>query len=99
MATLKKTPFELIVNPEDAEPSRAWVLEHIADPDVVAACIMHGQSSDKVDEEFLKAANPNLKTVSTFSVGFGEYEMPSMTRGTSGSPSGRLGLDLVLVQR
>lgn len=73
MEKLQATPFELIVNPEDAEPSRAWVLENIADPDVVAVCLMHGQGSDKVDHEFLAKANAGLKVVSTFSVGFGEY--------------------------
>lgn len=71
MAKLKAEPFELIVNPEDAEPSREWVLEKIADPDVVAACIMHGQKSDRVDAEFLAKAAKGLKVVSTFSVGFG----------------------------
>lgn len=72
MSTLAATPFELIVNPEDAEPSRAWVLEKIADPDVVAACIMHGQASDKVDAELINAAGENVKCISTFSVGYGE---------------------------
>lgn len=72
MALLEATPFELIVNPEDAEPSRDWVLEKIADPEVIAACIMHGQPSDKVDKELLDKANKNLKVISTFSVGFGE---------------------------
>lgn len=77
MALLKATSFELIVNPEDAEPSRSWVLEKIADPEVIAACIMHGQPSDKVDAELLGAASKNLKVISTFSVGFGECEARS----------------------
>jgi glyoxylate/hydroxypyruvate reductase len=69
MSKLEATNFELIVNPVDGEPTRAWVLEKVADPEVVAACIMHGQPSDKIDREFLDAASPNLKVVSTFSVG------------------------------
>lgn len=73
MAKLEASGFDLIVNPVDAEPTRAWVLENIANPDVISVCLMHGQGSDKVDEEFLNACNPNLKTVSTFSVGFGEW--------------------------
>lgn len=72
MDTLKASGFELIVNPEDAEPSRAWVLEHLKDPELVSACIMHGQKSDKVDKEFIDACGPNVKCISTFSVGFGE---------------------------
>jgi glyoxylate/hydroxypyruvate reductase len=72
MAKLHATDFELIVNPENAEPSRAWVLEKVADPEVIAACIMHAQGSDKVDKEFLDACGPNVKVISTFSVGYGE---------------------------
>ncbi|WOO78182.1 Glyoxylate reductase/hydroxypyruvate reductase [Vanrija pseudolonga] len=76
MAKLEATDFELIVNPVDGEPTRAWVLEKVADPEVIAACIMHGQPSDKVDREFLDAASPNLKVVSTFSVGFDHIDVP-----------------------
>ena len=72
MALLQSSGFDLIVNPEDAEPKREWVLGHVRDKEVVSACIMHSQSSDKVDKEFLEACNDNLKTVSTFSVGYGE---------------------------
>lgn len=72
MAKLKAEPFELVVNPEDAEPSREWVLEHIADPDVAAVCIMHGQKSDRVDDEFLGKVGKGVKVISTFSVGYGE---------------------------
>ncbi|WWC58479.1 uncharacterized protein I303_101022 [Kwoniella dejecticola CBS 10117] len=70
MNILKSSGLELIVNPEDAAPSRQWVLKHLADPDVGAACIMHSQPSDKVDEEFVNTCNANLKCVSTFSVGY-----------------------------
>lgn len=73
MEKLQASGFDLIVNPEDAEPSRSWVLQHIADPEVISACIMHGQPGDKVDKEFLDACNENLKCISTFSVGFGEH--------------------------
>lgn len=73
MKILEDAPFELILNPEDAQPSREWVLKHLADPEVHGACIMHGQPSDKVDKEFLDACNPNFKVISTFSVGYGMY--------------------------
>lgn len=71
MKILSESPFELILNPENAEPSRQWVLEKLSDPEVHGACIMHSQRSDKVDQEFLDACNPNIKVVSTFSVGYG----------------------------
>jgi glyoxylate/hydroxypyruvate reductase len=72
MKILEEAPFELILNPDNAEPSREWVLKHLADPEVHGACIMHSQSSDKVDKEFLDACNPNIKVISTFSVGYGK---------------------------
>lgn len=72
MKLLDESGFELIINPEDAQPKREWVLEHLRDEQVIAACIMHSQPSDKVDKEFLDNCNPNLKTISTFSVGFGK---------------------------
>ncbi|OCF54208.1 glyoxylate reductase [Kwoniella mangroviensis CBS 10435] len=71
MSILQGSGYELIVNPQDSEPSREWVLHQIADPQVGAACIMHSQPSDKVDQEFIDACNENLKCVSTFSVGYG----------------------------
>ena len=69
---LESSGFDLIRNPEDSEPSREWVLKHLANPDVHGVCIMHPHKSDRVDDEFLAACNPNLKVVSTCSVGFGE---------------------------
>ncbi|WWD09539.1 hypothetical protein V865_007666 [Kwoniella europaea PYCC6329] len=77
MSILESSGYELIVNPQDSEPSREWVLNQIADPHVGAACIMHSQPSDKVDQEFIDACNENLKCVSTFSVGYGESATPS----------------------
>ncbi|KAK6905837.1 hypothetical protein I203_106671 [Kwoniella mangroviensis CBS 8507] len=76
MSILQGSGYELIVNPQDSEPSREWVLHQIADPQVGAACIMHSQPSDKVDQEFIDACNENLKCVSTFSVGYGESATP-----------------------
>lgn len=71
MKVLHESPFELIINPSNAEPPRSWVLEQLSDPEVHGACIMHSQGSDKVDKEFLKACNENIKVISTFSVGYG----------------------------
>ena len=38
-------------------------------------CIMHSQVEDKVNGEFLGACNPNLKVISTFSVGFDHIDV------------------------
>ncbi|WVQ62060.1 uncharacterized protein L199_000194 [Kwoniella botswanensis] len=73
MSILESSGYELIVNPQDSEPSREWVLKQIADPQVGAACIMHSQPSDKVDQEFIDTCNENLKCVSTFSVGYAAH--------------------------
>ncbi|ORX36051.1 hypothetical protein BD324DRAFT_646148 [Kockovaella imperatae] len=75
MHLLGTSGFDLIINPNNAQPPREWVLEHLKDPEVIAACIMHSQPSDKVDQEFLAACNPNLKTISTFSVGFDHIDV------------------------
>ncbi|GFZ43670.1 hypothetical protein JCM24511_01390 [Saitozyma sp. JCM 24511] len=72
---LSSCGLEVIINPSDAEPKREWVLQHLADPEVLAACIMHSQGSDKVDKEFLDACNPNLKVISTFSVGYDHIDV------------------------
>jgi glyoxylate/hydroxypyruvate reductase len=76
---LESSGFDLIRNTEDAEPTREWVLKHLANPDVYGVCIMHPHKSDRVDDEFLAACNPNLKVISTCSVGFGESYMVSVS--------------------
>lgn len=75
MAILRQSDYDLIVNPEDAPPSREWVLNHLADPQVYAACIMHSQPSDKVDKELIATANDNLRCISTFSVGYDHIDV------------------------
>lgn len=72
---LKDSGLDLIINPEDAEPSRQWVLENLSNPEVHGVCIMHPHKSDIVDEEFLNACNKNMKVVSTCSVGYGPYAL------------------------
>lgn len=72
MAILSSSPFEIIVNPNDAPASREWILDNISDPEVAGVCVMHGQPGDKVDEEFLERCGEGVKVVSTFSVGYGK---------------------------
>lgn len=71
LKVLRESGLDLILNLEDAEPSRQWVLGHLANPEVHGVCIMHPHKSDIVDEEFLNACNENLKVISTCSVGYG----------------------------
>ncbi|EAL21744.1 hypothetical protein CNBC4460 [Cryptococcus deneoformans B-3501A] len=75
MTILRQSGYDLIVNPDDAPPSREWVLNHLADPQVYAACIMHSQPSDKVDKELIATANDNLRCISTFSVGYDHIDV------------------------
>lgn len=82
MAILRQSGYDLIVNPNDAPPSREWVLNHLADPQVYAACIMHSQPSDKVDKMLIASASDNLRCISTFSVGYGKTS-PCSSSGTA----------------
>jgi glyoxylate/hydroxypyruvate reductase len=75
MQVLADSGFEIIANPHDKPAPREWVLTHLADPDVHGICVMHSQAEDKVDAEFLAACNPNLKVISTFSVGFDHIDV------------------------
>ncbi|RXK36516.1 glyoxylate reductase [Tremella mesenterica] len=80
MSILASSGLEAIINPHDAAPSREWVLGHLADPEVRGVCLTHSQPSDKVDDEFLKACNENLKVVSTFSVGYDHIDIEGAKR-------------------
>ncbi|WVQ70833.1 hypothetical protein IAR50_000358 [Cryptococcus sp. DSM 104548] len=80
MAILDKSGIDYLLNTEDGAPSREWVLKHIADKDVRAACIMHSQPSDKIDDEFLRTANPNFAAVSTFSVGYDHIDVKAASK-------------------
>ncbi|KAK4685110.1 hypothetical protein P7C73_g5046, partial [Tremellales sp. Uapishka_1] len=72
MSLFDSSPFEIVVNPDDAAAPRAWVLKHLADPDVQGICVMH---ADTVNQEFLDHCNPNLKVISTLSVGFDHIDV------------------------
>ncbi|TYJ52489.1 hypothetical protein B9479_006923 [Cryptococcus floricola] len=80
MAILDKSGIDYLLNTEDDAPSREWVLKHIADKDVRAACIMHSQPSDRINDEFIRAANPNFSAVSTFSVGYDHIDVKAANK-------------------
>lgn len=64
---------ELITRPEDEgeqAPSREWVLSNLKGVDGAVICL-----TERVDEEFLDAAGPSLKVISTMSVGYDHIDL------------------------
>jgi len=66
---------------DDLPPPRAALLEAIRGCDGVLTLL-----TDKVDDEFLDAAGPQLKVVSNYAVGFDNIDVPAVTR--RGIPAG-----------
>jgi len=66
---------------DDLPPPRAVLLEAIRGCDGVLTLL-----TDKVDDEFLDAAGPQLKVVSNYAVGFDNIDVPAVTR--RGIPAG-----------
>jgi glyoxylate reductase len=60
--------------PEDLPPPRAALLEAVAGCDGVVTHL-----TDRVDDEFLDAAGPQLKVVSNYAVGFDNVDVPACT--------------------
>ncbi|GAC74996.1 hypothetical protein PANT_13d00095 [Moesziomyces antarcticus T-34] len=64
---------ELITRPDDEgeqAPSRDWVLSHLPGVSGAVICL-----SERVDAEFLDAAGPSLKVISTMSVGYDHIDL------------------------
>jgi glyoxylate reductase len=60
--------------PEDLPPPRATLLEAVAGCHGVVTLL-----TDRVDDEFLDAAGPQLKVVSNYAVGFDNVDVPACT--------------------
>jgi glyoxylate reductase len=60
---------------DELPPPRAALLEAIAGCDGVVALL-----TDRVDDEFLDAAGPQLKVVSNYAVGFDNVDVPACTK-------------------
>jgi glyoxylate reductase len=67
--------FEVTVSPQDRALERAELLNFIQGADGVL-----GQLTDKVDEEYLNAAGPNLKIVANFAVGFDNLDLAALAK-------------------
>ncbi|SAM84650.1 related to glycerate dehydrogenase [Ustilago bromivora] len=64
---------ELIARPEEEgeqAPSRKWVLSNLKGVDGAVICL-----TERVDEEFLDAAGPTLRVISTMSVGYDHIDL------------------------
>ena len=66
---------EATVWPDDLPPPRADLLRSIAGCDGVLTLL-----TDRVDDEFLEVAGPQLKVVSNFAVGFDNIDVAACTR-------------------
>jgi lactate dehydrogenase-like 2-hydroxyacid dehydrogenase len=73
------TPIEQVADatvwPDDLPPPRDVLLEAVAGCDAVLTLL-----TDRVDDEFLDAAGPQLKVVSNYAVGFDNVDVPACTR-------------------
>ena len=61
--------------PEDFPPPRDELLRRVAGVDGLLSMV-----TEKIDDELLAAAGPQLKVVSTFAVGFDNIDVPACTR-------------------
>ena len=66
--------------PDDMPPSRDELLRRVAGMDGLLALL-----TDRVDDELLDAAGPQLRVVSNYAVGFDNVDVPACTREASPS--------------
>jgi len=71
---LQDAGYEVIVGEQDGPMERAQLLEFIKGADAVL-----GQLQDKVDEEYLTAAGPQLKIVANYAVGFDNLDLTALS--------------------
>lgn len=72
---LKNGGYEVIVGEQDHAMERGALLEFIKGADGILT-----QLQDKVDEEFLNAAGPQLKVVANFAVGFNNFDLEALKK-------------------
>src|SRR3989442_4153552 len=63
------------IGPDDFPPSRAELLRRVTGIDGLLSMV-----TEKIDDELLRHAGPQLKVVSTFAVGFDNIDVPACTR-------------------
>ncbi|KAG6860294.1 hypothetical protein C0995_013030 [Termitomyces sp. Mi166 len=67
--------LDVVVWPDDRAVDRDWLLENISGVSGVLVML-----TEKIDKEFLDAAGPNLRVVSTMSVGYEHVNLPELAR-------------------
>ncbi|KAJ7448014.1 hypothetical protein FB451DRAFT_1289562 [Mycena latifolia] len=72
---MDRTDLEIVLWPEDRGCERAWLLENIKGAAGVLVLL-----PEAVNEELLEAAGPNLRVVSTMSVGYEHIDLPLMAQ-------------------
>ena len=70
---LQDAGFEVVVSPQNRALDRQELLNFIQGADGVL-----GQLNDKVDEEYITSAGPNLKIVANYAVGFDNLDLPTL---------------------
>lgn len=71
---LQDAGFEVMVGEQDGPMERSKLLEFIKGADGIL-----GQLNDKVDEEYINAAGPQLKIVANYAVGFDNLDLPALS--------------------
>lgn len=71
---LQEAGFEVVISPHDRPLERQELLDFIRGADGVL-----GQLTEKVDEQYLSAAGPQLKIVANFAVGTDNFDLPSLS--------------------
>ncbi|KAJ7153031.1 hypothetical protein C8R43DRAFT_1087783 [Mycena crocata] len=70
---LERTDIEIVLWPEDRSCTRTWLLENI--PGAAGVLVL---LSEAVNAEFVDTAGPNLRVISTMSVGYEHIDLPLM---------------------
>ncbi|KAF7351451.1 hypothetical protein MSAN_01577200 [Mycena sanguinolenta] len=71
----ERKDINIVLWPEDRGCERAWLLENIKGATGVLVLL-----PDRVNEELVDAAGPNLRVVSTMSVGYEHIDLPLMAK-------------------
>lgn len=71
---LQNQGYEVVVGQQDGPMTREQLLEVIRGADAVFT-----QLQDKVDQQFLDAAGPQLKIVANYAVGYDNFDLPTIS--------------------
>ncbi|OBZ77372.1 Glyoxylate reductase/hydroxypyruvate reductase [Grifola frondosa] len=71
----QRSDLEIVLWPENRVCDRKWLLENIAGATGVLVML-----SEKIDAEFLDAAGPNIRVVSTMSVGYEHADLKELAK-------------------